>query len=667
MADILNKKNVDESFSNESLAIETAAPEVYKDLKTTTVDATVKEIIENYLSKDIIEGIIEFPGQILRVEERRDRFQRSYLDNLGAEINRDFPRRYKVKVILIDDLKKTPEKFDETSEDKARIDQYNDFIYIPASFGNAEPMNVGDFVMVTYANLKAKTDGRILYKISGASHARGTVGRPEVKKVSNPKKAFEQKKEKPEIQETDSSVKKPATETQDTTKQDPPPPEPTTPDPKPDSLSIRPFKRVGWYSVSGSNDEFDAFKEAMTTRFPSWQTHIEDYNTDKTKRENQNATSIQIDMNNLDTTKKAAYERCGLSGKNGEDDVYLRALADIIASKESSINYGWDMMYQSNTHLSVDKQIAGQKTNYYLKEFGQYPVRYGVISADANALDVHKLNQFSDVYEAKRKEFILNKIISTGKTQQEAQASIAAGNIDQAILTEAATRAKEAVKNLGIAYATSAAGRYQFLKGTWNDYSKGLNDFTPESQDLTIYEMLRRHPVKMRTPVKLVKTKNGKPQETIQTVDSAGALFEGDPEKLKEFNNADLTKKGDLRIKRIIELLKDGSEDAIEKLTYSLNNIWTSIPGGKESSSKIIYNKNAYTYTPKIFAAVYKKFLEDQKRPAGQRKFKDRQEIFNEAIKEMLLQQEEQKKADATPPSKPDEKKSKAAEEKEVK
>lgn len=615
MADILNRNNVDESFSEESLPVE-LLPEVFKDLKTTTVDATVKEIIESYLSKDIIEGIIEFPGQILRVEERRSNFQRSYLDNLGPEINRDFPRRYKVKVILIDDLKRTPEKFDETPEDKSRIDQYNDFLYIPSSFGNAEPMNVGDFVMVTYANLKAKTDGRILYKISGASHARGSVGRPEMRKAPNPnpRKAFEQKTNKPENQETELDLPIPETET----KQNPPEPAPATPETKPSSLSDRPFKRAGWYSVSGSDAEFDAFKTAMTNRFPSWKTHIEDYNTDKTKRKNPNKNSIQFDMFNLDNEKKAKYHRAALSGKNGEDDVYIRALCDIIAAKESSMNYGWEMMYQADAHHDVDKQIGGEKTSYYLKEFGQYPIRYNVISAKAELTNVHHLKEFSDAY---------------------------AENPNRAIRLE-------------IKYATSAAGRYQILKGTWQDFSKGLIDFTPESQDESIYQILESHPMRTRG-------KDSKPN-------SSGVLFEGMPEKQREFNNASEEEKKNLRIKRIIELLKDGTEESIEKLSFSVSNIWTSIPGGIESSAKINYGGQNYTYSPKIFTVVYRKFLEDQKRPYNERKYTKRQEIFDEAIKELislpedkklksdaqLLKESKQKKAaDPTPPTKPKEKK----------
>lgn len=42
---------------------------------------------------------------------------------------------------------------------------------------------------------------------------------------------------------------------------------------------------------------------------------------------------------------------------------------------------------------------------------------------------------------------------------------------------------------------TSAAGRYQFLQGTWDDVAKSLNlpDFGPESQDIAAVELLRRN------------------------------------------------------------------------------------------------------------------------------------------------------------------------------
>lgn len=42
---------------------------------------------------------------------------------------------------------------------------------------------------------------------------------------------------------------------------------------------------------------------------------------------------------------------------------------------------------------------------------------------------------------------------------------------------------------------TTAAGKYQFLKGTWDDVSRklGLQDFSPRSQDLAAIELLRRN------------------------------------------------------------------------------------------------------------------------------------------------------------------------------
>lgn len=41
---------------------------------------------------------------------------------------------------------------------------------------------------------------------------------------------------------------------------------------------------------------------------------------------------------------------------------------------------------------------------------------------------------------------------------------------------------------------TTAAGKYQFLRGTWNDVARtlGLTDFSPRSQDLGALELMRR-------------------------------------------------------------------------------------------------------------------------------------------------------------------------------
>jgi hypothetical protein len=83
-----NKSRDEIDFTDSTAATATDVPVPFVDIKTTTVDGAVRKIIEEFYKKDITKGVIEFPAQILRVEQRRGNFQKSYLDNLGRDINR---------------------------------------------------------------------------------------------------------------------------------------------------------------------------------------------------------------------------------------------------------------------------------------------------------------------------------------------------------------------------------------------------------------------------------------------------------------------------------------------------------------------------------------------------------------------------------------------------
>lgn len=232
MAVFTNKSRDEIDFTDGTAAVINDYPRPYIDQKTTTLDGAVRKIVEEFYKKDMVSGITEFPAQILRVEQRRDKFEPSYLDNLGRDINRELTRRYKVKVVLVDDLRETPKTFDETREDRDLIDTYPDFLYIPYSFGNSEPMNVGDFVMITYGNLLSRQDGRIIYKISGASHVQGSVGRPAKQNVLKRDKQEAKKifKEQPPQR---SSAPPVTVEAPPEVKTEPPSPPPPAPAPQP--------------------------------------------------------------------------------------------------------------------------------------------------------------------------------------------------------------------------------------------------------------------------------------------------------------------------------------------------------------------------------------------------------------------------------------------------
>ncbi|UIY28689.1 glycoside hydrolase family 104 protein [Neorhizobium galegae] len=107
---------------------------------------------------------------------------------------------------------------------------------------------------------------------------------------------------------------------------------------------------------------------------------------------------------------------------------------------------------------------------------------------------------------------------------------------------------------------STAAGKYQFLKGTWDQYAKklGLKDFSPESQDLAAWEL----------------AKDSYKAETGEDLLSA---------------------------------LKSGDAKTIANVGKTLAPIWTSLPGGIEQGTTSSRFVNAYQGadgTPTAAAAV---------------------------------------------------------------
>jgi len=410
-------------------------PANHIDLKLTSTDALTRRVIEDFYKKDFLAGVTEFPGQILRVEERREKFQPSTLDSFKKGITREITRRYKVKVAGIHDFKTPPITFDETDRDKKEIDSYPDFIYLPYSFGNVEPMNVGDFVIVTFANLKTYQGGRILYKLSGASHAHGSVGSPEkhVRRQQQPAKASFSKSPsqapavpvKTEDPKDNAAPKPPVIE--------PKPAEPEKPPNKDDRTFVIGEKTKLYRKLSTKKDgtlytaeeyakiERD-YKQGFKNASPRYVYNINNFVDRSDVRFDKNRQIIKIDFKDPINKK---YKRA-TKPNSSDDDIYIRALLDTIALRESGLNYGYGVVYQSIAH----KEDLGDT----LKEFSQHPKRPGSI------------------------------VNSPGE-------------------------------NYG---ASDAAGRYQFLYRVWKSIEEKLKlpDFRPESQDLAgehlLYDRIKK-------------------------------------------------------------------------------------------------------------------------------------------------------------------------------
>ncbi|MFB9952026.1 glycoside hydrolase family 104 protein [Rhizobium puerariae] len=94
---------------------------------------------------------------------------------------------------------------------------------------------------------------------------------------------------------------------------------------------------------------------------------------------------------------------------------------------------------------------------------------------------------------------------------------------------------------------SSAAGKYQFIKGTWDQYAKklGLKDFSPESQDLAAWELAK--------------------------------------DAYKEETGGNL-----------LDALRSGDRDTIAGVGRALAPIWTSLPGGIEQGTTSSRFVNAY-------------------------------------------------------------------------
>lgn len=153
----------------------------YIDVKTTTVNGVLKQIITDYFLPNTVGGVNGFYGNVLQVIEEPSRFENgsgfSLLTSAGwlqrtlgqVFSSGQMEKRYKVRVPDIDYNKSNPfsvsdKKINACNEQQKNrlLEFYNEFTLSPDA--NTSPV-VGDIVFVTYGNLETRRDGVILYRV----------------------------------------------------------------------------------------------------------------------------------------------------------------------------------------------------------------------------------------------------------------------------------------------------------------------------------------------------------------------------------------------------------------------------------------------------------------------------------------------------------------------
>lgn len=164
------------------------------DIKTTTVDGVVREIITDYYLPNIVDGVNGFYGSVIEVIDDPSKFENgsgfSLLTSakwLTAALGQIFSpgqmeKRYKVRVPNLNSNLTNPYStidkkiagLDQARKDKILL-HYNEFTLSPTV--NQTPV-LGDIVFVTYGNLQTRTDGVIMYRVGPVPTAADLANSP---------------------------------------------------------------------------------------------------------------------------------------------------------------------------------------------------------------------------------------------------------------------------------------------------------------------------------------------------------------------------------------------------------------------------------------------------------------------------------------------------------
>lgn len=151
------------------------------DLKTTTVNGVLKQIVTNFFLPNMVDGVSGFYGSVIQVIEDPSKFENgsgfSLLTSAGwlkKTLGQVFSpgqmeKRYKVRIPDLDYNKPNPYSANDKiiaslneSQRNKLLEFFDEFTLSPEV---TQTPVLGDIVFVTFGNLETRRDGRILYRV----------------------------------------------------------------------------------------------------------------------------------------------------------------------------------------------------------------------------------------------------------------------------------------------------------------------------------------------------------------------------------------------------------------------------------------------------------------------------------------------------------------------